>query len=64
MELQALAVLLIYLLPFFAIGIAGKKLIDAWMARKGATLNELRKQAGPARGKRQRFLLGIWYRED
>lgn len=64
MELSALLALLIYLVPFLVPGFAGRKLIDGWMAEKGATLNEVREQAGPARGKRTRFLLGFWYRED
>lgn len=64
MELSVLFVLLIYLVPFLVLGFADNKLIDGWMARKGATLNEVREQAGPARGKRARFLLGFWYRED
>ena len=62
--MDALAVLLIYLVPFFAIGIVAKKLIDAWMARNGVELREIREQAGPNRRKPTRFLLGIWYRED
>jgi hypothetical protein len=61
---DALAVLLIYLVPFFAIGIVAKKLVDAWMAKNGATLGEIQEQAGPNRRKPTRFLLGIWYRED
>jgi hypothetical protein len=61
---DALAVLLIYLVPFFAIGIVAKKLIDAWMARNGATLQEIQEQSGPMRRKPTRFLLGFWYRED
>ena len=62
--MDALAVLLIYLVPFFAIGLVAKKLIDAWMTSKGATLQEIREQTGPNRRKPTRFLLGIWYRED
>jgi hypothetical protein len=62
--MEALLVLLIYLVPFFAIGIVAKKLIDAWMTRNGATLREIQEQAGPNRRKPTRFLLGIWYRED
>lgn len=62
--MDALAVLLIYLVPFFAIGIVAKKRLDAWMARNGATLQEIQEQAGPKRRKPTRFLLGFWYRED
>ena len=62
--MEALAVLLIYLVPFFAIGVAAKRLIDAWMARNGVTLREIQQQAGPNRRKPTRFLLGFWYRED
>lgn len=54
----------IELAALFVLGFTGKKLIDGWMARKGATPNDVREQAGPARGKHTRFLLGVWYRED
>ena len=62
--MEALAILLIYLVPFFAIGIVAKKLIDAWMASRGATLQDIQEQSGPNRRKPTRFLLGVWYRED
>ncbi|MDP2333508.1 MAG: hypothetical protein Q8M19_22755 [Reyranella sp.] len=64
MELSALFVLLVYLVPFLVLGYVAKTLIDSWMARKGATLSDIQAQAGPNRRKGAQFLLGFWRRED
>lgn len=64
MELEALAVLLIYLVPFLVLGFVAKKVIDGWMAKKGATLSDIHAEAGPNRRKGAQFLLGFWRRED
>ena len=51
-------------MPFVVLGVVAKKLIDAWMSKKGATLSDIHKQAGPNRRKGAQFLLGFWRRED
>ncbi len=62
--MDALAIFLIYLVPFLAIGFVAKRLIDRWMKAKGAPLSDVQAQAGPNRRKRKLFLLGIWRNED
>ena len=55
--MDALLILIIYLVPFLAIGIAAR----VWMRRK-AKLSEVQAEGDPER-ERARFLLGIWRRE-
>jgi hypothetical protein len=59
----ALCVATIYFGTFLAIGWAVKRVLDHWMDRKGVTLDEVHKQAGP-RGERTVFLLGAWRKES
>lgn len=59
----ALCVATIYFGTFLTIGLGAKRLIDRWMDRKGVTLDEVQKQAGP-RGERTVFLLGAWRKES
>ena len=54
----------VYLGTFIAIGWMAKRLLDRWIARHGATLEEVNEQAGANAGKGRRFLLGFWRRED
>lgn len=58
--MRALVVALIYLGTFLTIGWLAKRLIDRWMDRKGVGLSDVQEQAGPNRGPRRVFLLGIW----
>ena len=58
--MDALVVALVYVVPFVAIRFGAKRLIDAWMAKKGATLADIHAMAGPNRRKGPQFLLGIW----
>lgn len=53
-----------YLGTFVAIGWMAKRLLDRWIARHGATLEEVNEQAGANAGKGRRFLLGFWRNED
>lgn len=62
--MDALVVALVYVVPFVAIGLVAKRLIDAWMKKKGATLADIHALAGPNRRKGLQFLLGFWRRED
>ncbi len=62
--MDALVILLIYLVPFLVIGMVAKWLIGRWMTTKGATLSDVQAQAGPNRRKRKLFLLGVWREED
>ena len=62
--MDALVVALVYVLPFLIIGFAARRLIDAWMDKKGATLADIHALAGPRRRKGPQFLLGVWRRED
>jgi hypothetical protein len=56
--MDALIVLLVYVSPFVAIGIAAKR----WIARRDVALSDVRAEAGQRR--RSRFVLGIWRHED
>jgi len=56
--MDALIVLLVYVLPFVIIGVIANR----WIARKGVTLSDARAEAGHRR--RSRFLLGVWRRDD
>lgn len=54
----ALVVLVIYVVPFLAIGWVTKRVVDRWMT--GHHLGDVHDLAGPKRGKRKVFLLGSW----
>jgi hypothetical protein len=58
----ALSVAAIYFGFFLTIGWLAKHLLAYWMERRGVTLDEVQKQAGP-RGERTVFLLGVWRKE-
>jgi hypothetical protein len=58
--LDALFILLIYLVPFCILGFVAKKL----MSKHGTALTDVQEQAGPNRRKGLQFLLGFWRRED
>jgi hypothetical protein len=49
---------------FIAVGFIAKRVLDKTMRRSGETLEEIHHQAGPNRGKRTVFLLGVWRSED
>jgi len=50
----------IYFGTFMAIGLAARW----WMRRNGVELSDVQRQAGPNRGKRTLFLLGVWRSEE
>lgn len=58
--MEALTVLLIYLVPFCILGFLVKKL----MSKHGTALSDVHEQAGPNRRKGLQFLLGFWRKED
>jgi hypothetical protein len=60
----ALAVAIIYFGSFITLGFVAKRVLDKTMRRSGETLEEIHAQAGPNRGKRTVFLLGVWRSED
>jgi hypothetical protein len=60
----ALVVAVIYFGSFIAIGFIAKRVLDKTMLRSSETLEEIQAQAGPKRGKRTMFLLGVWRSED
>ena len=55
--MDALLILILYVLPFLAIGIAARVLM-----RRKTRLAEVQAEGNPQR-ERARFLLGIWRRE-
>ena len=55
--MDALLILMIYVAPFLAIGIAARLLM-----RRKARLSDVQAEGDPER-ERARFLLGIWRRE-
>ena len=54
--MDALFILAVYVLPFVVTGILAKRLID----RKNTELSDVQAEGDPNRGRRPRFLLGIW----
>ncbi len=58
--MRALVVGSIYFGTFIAIGLAARW----WMRRHGVELSDVQRQAGPNRGKRKLFLLGVWRSEE
>jgi hypothetical protein len=58
--MRALETLVIYVAPFFIIGIAARLL----MKRRGVDLSDVQTQAGANRRARKVFLLGAWRDED
>jgi hypothetical protein len=57
--MRALVVGFIYFGTFIAIGLTARW----WMRRHGVELSDVQRQAGPNRGKRKLFLLGVWRSE-
>ena len=62
MTAQAIISAVVYFGLFLLIGWAAKKALDKWSSRNG-TLVDLQKDAGPNRGPRDAFLLGVWRKE-
>ncbi len=62
MTATAIVAAIVYFGAFLLIGWAAKKALDRWSSRNG-TLSDLQKQAGPNRGPRDAFLLGVWRKE-
>jgi hypothetical protein len=59
----ALTVAVIYFGSFLALGIVARIALRKLMDHTGADLADVQAQAGPKRGKRKVFLLGIWREE-
>ena len=59
----ALTVAVIYFGSFLAMGIIARIALRKLMDQTGADLADVQAQAGPKRGKRKAFLLGIWREE-
>ena len=62
MTARAIVTAVVYFGLFLLIGWAAKKALDRWSRRNG-TLTDLHEQAGPNRGPRDAFLLGVWRKE-
>ncbi len=61
--MTALVTAIVYFGTFLLIGWGGKKAIDWWMDRRGVGLPDVQDLAGPNRGQRDVFLLGVWRKE-
>jgi len=61
---NALYTAILFFGTFIVIGWLGKRALDRWMAKHGATLPEVNEQAGKSAGKGRRFLLGFWRNEN
>jgi hypothetical protein len=60
--MRALMTALVYFGTFLSVGYVAKRLLDKWMARHGEDLHEVQAQGRNGGRRRERFLLGIWYR--
>lgn len=58
--MDAVVVFLIYVVPFLALGLAGRW----WIRQKGVDLEEVQAQAGSNRRRRRLFFLGFWRWEE
>jgi hypothetical protein len=54
----------IYFGSFLAFALIVKLMVSRWMNLKDIDLSEIRTQLGPNRRKSNRFLLGLWRKED
>jgi hypothetical protein len=54
----------IYFGSFLAFALIVKLIVSRWMNLKDIDLSEIRTQLGPNRRKSNRFLLGLWRKED
>jgi hypothetical protein len=61
---SALTTAAIYFGSFLAFALIVKLAVSRWMNLKDIDLSEIRTQLGPNRRKSNRFLLGLWRKED
>ena len=64
LPMRAFATAIIYFGSFLALGYLGKRLLDRWTDRHGASLDDVQTQAGENGRKGESFLLGVWYNSD
>lgn len=62
--MSALITAAIYFGSFLAFALIVKLAVSRWMNLKDIDLSEIRAQLGPNRRKSNRFLLGLWRKED
>jgi hypothetical protein len=61
---SALITAAIYFGSFLVLALIVKLAVSRWMNLKDIDLSEIRTQLGPNRRKSNRFLLGLWRKED
>lgn len=62
--MSALITAAIYFGSFLVLALVVKLAVSRWMNLKDIDLSEIRTQLGPNRRKSNRFLLGLWRKED
>ena len=62
--MSALITAAIYFGSFLVLALVVKLAVSRWMNLKDIDLSEIRAQLGPNRRKSNRFLLGLWRKED
>ena len=62
--MSALITAAIYFGSFLVFALIVKLAVSRWMNLKDIDLSEIRTQLGPNRRKSNRFLLGLWRKED
>jgi hypothetical protein len=62
--MNALATAAIYFGAFIGVGLIIKVAASRWLNMRDIDLSEVRRQLGPNQRKSNRFLLGIWRKED
>ena len=62
--MSALTTAAIYFGSFLVLALIVKLAVNRWMNLKDIDLSEIRAQLGPNRRKSNRFLLGLWRKED
>ena len=62
--MSALITAAIYFGSFLVLALIVKLAVSRWMNLKDIDLSEIRTQLGPNRRKSNRFLLGLWRKED
>ena len=58
--MRALETAIVYFGSFLTLGYATKRVLDRWLDRHGARLDDVQKQAGDSGRKGPSFLLGVW----
>jgi hypothetical protein len=58
--MRALATAVLYFGTFLTLGYGARRLLDRWIDRHGASLDDVQKQAGDSGRRGGSFLLGVW----